>query len=154
MSTSREQGSSRNVKAKEEKEKEDSRTGVYLATTTGSLRIAFMVITVQGIIQGDSQEDARSVDPLDITPLNAPDQLSRRRGMPSMSRTLGKRMSNGKSLHGRLRSTKPPKARSKPQGKSKGKSTPRSITPRPAQTQTPLSDRPHPKAKPEARICC
>ena len=41
--------------------------------------------------------------------------------------------------------------RSKPNEKSKGKSTPRSITPRPAQNQNARPDRPQPKPKPEAR---
>ena len=43
--------------------------------------------------------------------------------------------------------------RSKSKEKSKGKSTPRSITPRPTQSQTPRTDRPHHKSKPEARSC-
>ena len=42
---------------------------------------------------------------------------------------------------------------SKPKGKSKGKSAPRSITPRPAQSQSSKGDRSQPKAKPEARSC-
>ena len=43
--------------------------------------------------------------------------------------------------------------RSKWKGKSKGKSTPRSMTPGPTQSQTPRTDRPQPKSKPEARSC-
>ena len=43
--------------------------------------------------------------------------------------------------------------RSKSKGKSKGKGTPRLITPRPSQSQPARSDRPQPKAKPEARPC-
>ena len=42
---------------------------------------------------------------------------------------------------------------SKPKGKSKGKNAPRSITPRPAQSQSSKGDRSQPKAKPEARSC-
>ena len=42
---------------------------------------------------------------------------------------------------------------SKPKGKSKGKSAPRSITPRPAQSQSSKGGRSQPKAKPEARSC-
>ena len=38
------------------------------ATITGSQMVAHKVINVRGIIQGDSQEDARSADPLDIPP--------------------------------------------------------------------------------------
>ena len=44
-------------KAEEEKEKEVSRIGVYLAMTTGSLMVPNTVITVQGIIQDDNQAD-------------------------------------------------------------------------------------------------
>ena len=43
--------------------------------------------------------------------------------------------------------------RSKSKGKSKEKGTPRSIAPRPSQSQPARSDRPHPKAQPEARSC-
>ena len=42
---------------------------------------------------------------------------------------------------------------SKPKGKAKGKSAPRSITPRPTQSSTTKGDRSQPKAKPEARSC-
>ena len=38
------------------------------AMTTGSQMVAHKVIIVQSIIRGDSQEDARSADPLDILP--------------------------------------------------------------------------------------
>ena len=66
-----------------------------------------MVITVQGIIQGDSQADARSVDLLDTTPLNVPEQSSEPKA------------SNGRSLHGRLKSTKFPRVR---RAKERGRS--------------------------------
>ena len=42
---------------------------------------------------------------------------------------------------------------SKPKGKSKGKSTPKSIAPRPTQSSSTKSDRSQPKSKPEARSC-
>ena len=41
------------------------------AMITGSQMVALKVITVQGIIQGDSQGDARSVDPLATQPRSA-----------------------------------------------------------------------------------
>ena len=69
-----------------------------------------MAIIVQSIILNLNQEDVRFVDLLD-TKLLAPDQSSRRRRMLSMMRTLGMKMSNGKSLHGRLKSMKLPKVR-------------------------------------------
>ena len=37
---------------------------------TGSQMVALKVINARSIIQGDSQEDARSVDPLVISPRN------------------------------------------------------------------------------------
>ena len=48
---------------------------------------------------------------LDIILLNIPDQSSRRPRMPSMTRARGRKMLNGKSLHGRLKSMKLPKER-------------------------------------------
>ena len=80
--------------------------------------------------------------------------------MPSGMTPHGSRKkSNGRSLHGRL-SMKLPRARKeKARGLSpraslkERKGTPRSITPRPSQSQPSRSDRPQPKAKPEARSC-
>ena len=51
---------------------------------------------------------------------------------------------NARSLEGK---------RSKSKGKSKRKGPPRLITPRPSQAQSSRSDRPQPKAKPEAHSC-
>ena len=42
---------------------------------------------------------------------------------------------------------------SKPKGKSKGKTTPKSIAPRPTQSSPTKNDRSQPKTKPEARAC-
>ena len=51
--------SSRKARAKEEKEKEESRIGVYLVMTTGSQKVASMDTIVQGIIPDDNQEDVQ-----------------------------------------------------------------------------------------------
>ena len=56
---------------------------------SGSLKIASMVTIAQDIIPDDNQEDVRFVDLLDTKLLNAPDQSSRKRRMPSMTTTLG-----------------------------------------------------------------
>ena len=140
-------------------EKEGSRIGVYLVMNIGNQMVVHMVIIVQNIIQEDSQEDMRFVDQLVITLLNVPIQSSRRPRMLSGMTLLGKEdvewqdqtcqteeyeASKGKKGKGK---------KSKSKGKSKGKGAPRSITPRPTQSQTPRNDRPHPKAKPEACSC-
>ena len=139
-------------------EKEGSRIGVYLAMNIGNQMVVNMVIIVQSIIQDDSQEDVQFVDQLVITLLNVLVQSSRRPRMLSGMTLLSKRMSNGRTRRGRLRSTKLQKARRqrkklKSKGNSKGKGPPRSVTPTPTQSQTPQNDRPQPKAKPEARSC-
>ena len=97
-------------KAEEEMEKEGSRIGVYLAMTIGSRMVVKVVIIAQGFIQDDSPEDVRFVDRLVTILLNAPVQSSR---ILSGVKLLGKRMSNGRTRHGRLRSTKLQKARRK-----------------------------------------
>ena len=137
-------------KAEEEKEKE--------AMIIGSLMAANTVITVQGIIQDDNQADARSVDQFDTIyfSMHSSSQaegqecrvgwhcLARRCRMAGPSWEFEEyEASKGKKGKGK---------KSKPTGKPKGKSAPRLITPRPAQSQTLRSDRP-PKAKPEGRSC-
>ena len=71
------------------------------------------------------------------------------------------KMTNGMTISGSLRGMKRPRAR-KVKGKDlsqrgrprpKGKSAPRSITPRPTQSSTTKGDRSQPIAKPEARSC-
>ena len=140
-------------------EKEVSRIGVYLAMITESLMVVNMVTIVQGIIQDDNLADARSVDPLDITPPQCTRPVKPKAKNAEWDDTAWQEdvewqdytweteeyeASKGKKGKGK---------KSKPKGKLKGKGTPRSIAPRPAQSQTPRSDRPHPKAKPDARSC-
>ena len=80
-----------------------------------------MNIIVQSIIPDVNQEDVQYTAPLYLTYalLSAPDQLSRRRRMPSMKRPLGRKTSNGKNLHGRLKSVKPSKCARKERERSR-----------------------------------
>ena len=125
--------SSQKAKAKEEKEKEESRIGVYLVMTTGSRKVANMAIIVQNIIPDDNQEDVQYVALLDTIPLSVPDQSSPRQRMSSMMRIIY--MGDWRVWSFK----RPERKRKEVEGKSKGKSTPRSNTPRPvhqAQTDT------------------
>ena len=104
------------------------------------------MVAHKDIVQGDSQGDVQYVARPVTIPLNVRVQSSPKPRVQSGMTLLGKKKSNGKSIHGRLKSTEASKGkkgkgkRSKSKGKSKGKGTPRSITPRPSQSQTPRYD--------------
>ena len=112
-------------KAEEEKEKEASLIGVYLAMTIGSLKIVLTVIIVQSIIHDDSLADVPSVAPLDTTLLNALVRSSQRPKVWSGAMVFGRKKQNGKNKHGRLRSMKLLKAR-----KAKGRSRSPNVSPK------------------------
>ena len=138
--------------------KEATRIGVYHVVTTGSRKVVNTDTIVLDIIPDDNQADVQYVGPLDTIPLSAPDQSSRRRRMSSMMRTLGKKTSNGRNLHGRLKSTKLLKARKE---KERSRSRKESLRARVLRDRL-LQDQIKPRhlamidlipAKPETRSC-
>ena len=104
-------------KANSEMAKVHNLNGDHHAMIIGSQAVAHKVITVQSIIQGDSQADAQYVVLPDILLHNVPVQSNPRPSMPTgmNPRVLGKTL-NGRMLHARMKSMKPRKA-----GKGKGK---------------------------------
>ena len=98
-------------KAKEGVVKVGSPTGVHLATSVGSQMVAHKDIIVQSIIQGDSQDDVQSVALLVTILLDAHVRSSPKPRMPSGMTPPGKKKSNGRSSHERLKSMKLPRAR-------------------------------------------
>ena len=146
-------------KGKGEKVKAESLIGVHRAMTTGSLTVAHKDTIVQGTIQGDSQDDVHLwlYSPLCFSMHTFSQAQSQecRVGCTAWQQEE----SNGKSSRGRPKSMKLPRARKeKVRGRSR-KASPRerahrdrSCTPRPSQIQPSRSDRPQPKAKPEAPL--
>ena len=92
-------------KAKEEMEKVESPIGVHLAMNSGSETVAHKGFTVRSIIQGEPGRCAICDSTRHY--LNVHVQSSLKPRMPSgMTPPGSKKKSNGRSLHGRQKSTK------------------------------------------------
>ena len=133
MSTPARVRSIRREKANEEEgEKVESRIDDNHAVTIRSQMDANMDTSVQNTIPGDNQADVRFAVQLETIHHRVHDLWSPKQRTSEYDEA--------------------PMGRQKPNGKSKplkGKSTPRSITPRPTQSQTPRTDKAHPKLKPK-----
>ena len=120
-----------------------------------------MVASMDFIVHSLIQDDARTLCYLWLyeAPHSVHAQSSPKPRQRSGMTLRGQKKQSGRASHGRLKVYEASKGkkgkgkRSKSKGKSKGKGTPRSIVPRPSQSQTPRNDRAQPKAKPEARSC-
>ena len=146
-------------KATKEMVKVASLIGAQHVKNTGSRAVAHKDTDVQGIIQGDSQADVLSVVLLVTILLNAHVQWSRKLRMPSGLRLHGSKMrSSGKTLSGRLRSMKRPRARKikwrdlSQKGSLKARRRRDLLLPGHRRLHL-RGDRSQPKAKPEARSC-
>ena len=94
-------------KAKEEMAKVESLLGVHLVMNSGSQKVAHKDTVVRSIIQGDSPADVQYVARRATIPLNAHVQSSLKPRMPSGMTP----QPNGRSLRGRPKSMKLPRAR-------------------------------------------
>ena len=130
------------------------------AMIIGSQAVAHKVITVQSIIQGDSQGDARYAD-LPDTPLSQCTRPVKPKAKnaewdESMGAWEESEWHDDQCETEEYEAQKGKKGKgkgSKTKGKSKGKTPPKSIAPRPTQSSPMKNERSQPKPKPEARSC-
>ena len=148
-------------KAKEELIEVESPIGAHLVMSSGSQMVAHKDTAVQSIIQGESQGDVQSVALRVTIHLNVHVQSLKAKNAEWDDTAWQQEevewqehsCETDSEEHEASKRKKGKGTRSKSKGKSKGKGTPRSITPRPSQSQPSRTDGAQPKAKPEARSC-